>query len=282
MNADDFTSWRSGPPGDRRALVMGVLNVTPDSFSDGGDYTDAATASAHALTMIKAGADLIDIGGESTRPGSERVDAGEQRRRVIPVIERLARDAPETALSVDTTLSTVAAAALDHGATIINDISAGRDDGQMLSLAGKRGAALVLMHMLGNPRSMQADPVYADVVAEVWQFLQQRASAAEASGVARPKILIDPGIGFGKTTQHNLQLLRGLSVLADGPWPLVLGTSRKSFIGTITGEPEAARRIFGTAATVAWGVAHGAAILRVHDVRAMAQVARMMRAIMTA
>jgi dihydropteroate synthase len=272
-----FADWLADPH--RRPAVMGVLNVTPDSFSDGGRFADAAAAVAAAAAMVEAGADVIDIGGESTRPGSQPVPAAEQIRRVVPVVEGIRAKAPDATLSIDTTRAAVAEAALDAGATLLNDVSAGRDDADMLPLAARRGCPIVLMHMLGTPATMQAAPAYDDVTAEVAAFLSDRAAAAVAAGVSRTNVLLDPGIGFGKTIDHNLELLRRLRELADLGYPLVVGTSRKKFVGVITDEPEPSRRVFGTAATVAWSVANGAAMVRVHDVGPMAQVVRMTRAV---
>ncbi|HYO09981.1 MAG TPA: dihydropteroate synthase [Tepidisphaeraceae bacterium] len=279
MRPAEFDLWLSDSQR-RRPLVMGVLNVTPDSFSDGGHFASADAAVAHARAMVDAGADLIDVGGESTRPGASPVPDDEQVRRVVPVIGEIARLA--TIVSIDTTRATVAAAALDAGAGVVNDVTAGRDDPAMLPLIARRGAAVILMHMLGTPRTMQDDPRYADVVTEVADFLRERTVAAQTAGVMLERILLDPGIGFGKLIGHNLELLRRQDELTALGRPLVIGTSRKGFIGTLTGEPEPARRLFGTAATVAWAVAHGAAIVRVHDVRAMAQVVRTIDAIRSA
>jgi dihydropteroate synthase len=258
---------------------MGVLNVTPDSFSDGGHFygTDAAVTRAEA--MAAEGADLIDVGGESTRPGSLPVEPAEQVRRVVPVLRALAGRGLNVTLSVDTTRSTVAAAALDEGAHLINDVSAGRDDPAMLALVARKKCPIVLMHMQGTPATMQVAPKYEDVVAEVAASLRERAQAAVAAGVAPERVLLDPGIGFGKDVGHNLQLLRRLRELARLGWPLVVGTSRKGFIGKILGQPDPQQRVFGTAATVAWAVANGAAVVRVHDVGPMSQVLRMVRAI---
>lgn len=257
---------------------MGVLNVTPDSFSDGGRFLAPDQALEQARRMIAEGADLLDIGGESTRPGSDPVPADEQIRRVVPVIERI-RAETGTLISVDTTSSKVAAAALDGGADIVNDISGGEADPDLLPLIASRGVPVVLMHMRGTPKTMQSLADYNDVVAEVRAHLASRRDAAVAAGVAPKHILLDPGIGFGKNLEHNLLLLRDLKELAALGQPLLVGTSRKRFVGTITDEPEPERRVFGTAATVAWSVANGAAIVRVHDVRAMAQVVRMTEAI---
>jgi dihydropteroate synthase len=257
---------------------MGVLNVTPDSFSDGGRFAATDAAISHAISMAEAGADLIDIGGESTRPGSLPVEAAEQIRRVVPVIEAVANSVPAL-FSIDTASAEVASAAVDAGAGAVNDISGGRADPAMLPLVARTGVAIVLMHMQGAPATMQVSPSYDDVVVEVREFLRERAAAATSAGVELGNVLLDPGIGFGKTLQHNLQLLNRLAELAALGRPLVIGTSRKKFIGTITNEPEPTKRLFGTAATVAWSIANGAAVVRVHDVGAMVQVVQMTQAI---
>jgi dihydropteroate synthase len=280
MKFDEFKDWLR--TAEREPLIMAVLNVTPDSFSDGGANVIGPVLTEHRPNWSFDGADLVDIGGESTRPGSEPVAAAEQVRRVVPAVREVARRWPGVTISVDTTRRSVAEAALDAGAHVINDISGGRDDPGMLPLAAERRAPVVLMHMQGTPATMQQNPTYGDVTAEVIAFLKQRVTAAVSAGVDPADVLVDPGIGFGKTLQHNLELLRRLGELcAAVEKPVVLGTSRKGFIGRITGEPEPARRQFGTAATVAWGVANGAAVLRVHDVGPMSQVARMVRAIQT-
>jgi dihydropteroate synthase len=260
---------------------MGVLNVTPDSFSDGGRYAEFADAIAHAREMISTGADLLDIGGESTQPGAKPVSSDEQIRRVVPVIRELASNKLPVVLSIDTTNSAVAQAALDAGAHLVNDISGARDDERMLSLVASRGVPVVLMHMQGTPQTMQVDPRYTDVVREVAAFLTDRIRAALDCGIAREHILVDPGIGFGKKVEHNLALIRDTAKIAQAVagHPLVVGASRKGFIGAITGEPEPRNRLFGTAATTAWFVANGASVVRVHDVRPMKQVMLMTRAI---
>jgi dihydropteroate synthase len=257
---------------------MGVLNVTPDSFSDGSRFFEPRAAAEHARRMVDAGADLIDIGGESTRPGSQRTDADEQIRRIRPVFEALAGKI-DTVLSVDTTRAAVAEAALDHGAYLVNDISAATDDPAMLPLAARRRVPIALMHMQGQPATMQESPAYADVVAEVLGHLQDRVAAAVSAGVPPHRILIDPGIGFGKTLDHNLTLLRNLSRFASLNHPLLVGVSRKGFIGRVTGEPEPSQRLFGTAAAVAWCVANRAAVVRVHDVEQMSKVVKLIDAI---
>jgi dihydropteroate synthase len=261
----------------RPPLVMGVLNVTPDSFSDGGKFASADAAVRHAQEMIAAGADLIDVGGESTRPGAEPVAAEEQIRRVVPVIRQIAQ--LPVVFSIDTTKSSVAEAALDAGAAMVNDISAARDDAAMLPLVARRRVPVILMHMQGTPQTMQQNPTYGDVMAEVMDHLKQRLQAANNAGIVTEKILLDPGIGFGKKINHNLELIRRQGALKRLGRPVVIGTSRKGFIGRITGESEPSKRLFGTAASVAWAIASGADIVRVHDVGPMTQVVKMIRAI---
>lgn len=258
-------------------LVMGILNVTPDSFSDGGKFFDTNAAVEHGLQMAAEGAAILDIGPESSRPGSQRVSAADQIRRAIPVIERLIAKI-NIPISIDTCLSEVASAALDTGAAIINDITA-LSDPRMASLAAERGAAVVLMHILGTPETMQVDPRYENVTAEVLDFLIARAAIAERAGIRRDRIFIDPGIGFGKTTEHNLQLLKNLNQFVATGYRVLVGTSRKRFLGQITGRTNPADRIFGTAATVAHCVAAGTSVVRVHDVAAMIDVIRIIRAI---
>ncbi|MGH8501996.1 MAG: dihydropteroate synthase [Gammaproteobacteria bacterium] len=253
---------------------MGILNVTPDSFSDGGLYADAAQAAARGLAIAHQGAEIIDVGGESTRPGSVRVPAAEQRRRVLHVIERLRGELPEHArISIDTTLSEVAGPALSAGASIINDISAGREDPALFDLACERGAELVLMHMQGAPATMQDDPRYDDVVAEVVAFLNARAQAAEAAGVPHGKIILDPGIGFGKTREHNLALMAHLAEFTRLGYPVLLGASRKRFMGALLNVPRPSELVPATCAATALGVMAGISIFRVHDVAANRQAA---------
>jgi dihydropteroate synthase len=277
MSPSDFDHWLTLEP--RPPLVMGILNVTPDSFSDGGKFATTDAAVMHAEALAEAGADIIDVGGESTRPGSDPVEPAEQIRRVLPVLQSVAHRLP-VVFSIDTTSSEVASAALDAGATMINDISAGRDDPQILTLAARRRCPIILMHMLGRPKTMQQAPHYEEVTAEVAGFLDERIVAAGIHGVNIDKILIDPGIGFGKAREHNLELLKHLRELTVLGRPLVIGTSRKRFIGQITGETEVENRVFGTAATVAWSLANGASIVRVHDVGPIVQVVRVIQAIM--
>jgi dihydropteroate synthase len=244
-----------------RSLVMGILNVTPDSFSDGGRWFDRDAAVARGLAMAGEGADVVDVGGESTRPGAEPVDEAEELRRVVPVVEALA---PHVRVSVDTTKATVAERAIEAGATLVNDVSA-----SLAEVAGAGGAGWVAMHMRGEPRTMQADPRYDDVVAEVAAFLTERAEAARAAGVQ--EVWVDPGIGFGKTAAHNLTLLRHLPTLVAAGWPVAVGTSRKSFLGRVTGGADADDRLEASVATAVWAADKGAGMVRVHDVAATVQ-----------
>jgi dihydropteroate synthase len=248
--------------------LMGVVNVTPDSFSDGGLYLDPEAAVAHGRELAEAGAEILDVGGESTRPGAEEVPEGEELRRVEPVVAGLAGGGAE--ISVDTSKAAVAAAALDAGATIVNDVTALRGDPEMAALCADREATVVLMHMAGSPRTMQRDPHYDDVVAEVASFLAERMEAALAAGIAEERIWLDPGIGFGKTAAHNLELLRRFGELRRLGRPLVVGTSRKSFIGRVDGS-DAGERLGGTIASSVLAAAEGAEILRVHDVAEVGQ-----------
>jgi dihydropteroate synthase len=257
---------------------MGVLNVTPDSFSDGGQWMDPAVAAEHAHAMLRHGAAMIDVGGESTRPGAKRIADNLQIDRVVPVIRAIVAAGPAI-VSIDTTRAAVAEAALDAGAAMVNDISAGQEDPDLFPLIAERCVPVCLMHMQGTPATMQINPTYSDVTAEVMAYLKARLQAATAAGIDPSRVLLDPGIGFGKTVEHNLQLLRDLRVLQSVGRPILVGTSRKGFIGKITGETDARQRQFGTAATVAWSVANGVSIVRVHDVEPMARVVRMLAAI---
>ncbi|MCC6202856.1 MAG: dihydropteroate synthase [Gammaproteobacteria bacterium] len=244
---------------------MGVLNLTPDSFSDGGRYADDDEAIAQAETMARHGADIIDIGGESTRPGAARVDATEQLRRIESVLGALRVRLPGLLLSVDTTLPRVAERALDLGAGMLNDIAAGAEAG-MFALAAERRVPIVLMHMRGAPSTMQAAPAYRDVVGEVRAYLLARAELAERAGVAREHIVLDPGIGFGKTVAHNLALLTGLPELVATGYPILLGASRKSTLRTVCGAHQDPALVGATCATTALAFTHGVRIVRVHDV----------------
>jgi dihydropteroate synthase len=249
-----------------RWRIMGVLNVTPDSFSDGGEWLDFDAAVAHGRELIAQGAEIVDVGGESTRPRSEPVAVDDELARVVPVVGALAGAGAQ--LSVDTAKATVAAAALDAGATLVNDVTALRADPDMAALVAERGCDCCLMHMLGEPRTMQDDPRYDDVVAEVAHFLAERAEVATAAGIARERIMVDPGIGFGKTMEHNLALLDGLDAIASLGFPVVLGASRKSFLGAITGREDPHERAVATAAVNVLGLERGASVFRVHDVAA--------------
>lgn len=256
--------------------LMGVVNVTPDSFSDGGLFLDADAAVAHGRELLEQGADLLDVGGESTRPGAEEVSAEEEQARVEPVVAGLAGEAT---VSIDTSKAAVAEAALDAGATIVNDVTALRHDLEIASLCAERDVGLVLMHMQGDPRTMQHNPTYDDVVDDVKAFLSGRMEVAVAAGVGEERIWLDPGIGFGKNVDHNLELLRRLGELRDLGRPLVIGTSRKSFIGKIDGSPVESR-LGGTIASSILAAAEGADVLRVHDVAEAAQAAKVASAVL--
>lgn len=272
-------SWKCGTktlPVDTRAHVMGVLNVTPDSFSDGGRYLSRDAAVARAEQMLADGADIIDIGGESTRPGAAEVTVDEELARVLPVVEAVASTG--AVVSIDTSKAEVARAACDAGAVIVNDVSALRFDPKMAQVVSDHGAGLVLMHMLGSPRTMQNDPVYADIVGEVKAALTGWAEQAQKTGIARESIAIDPGIGFGKTVEHNLKLVQATAELVATGYPVLIGASRKSFIGHVLDLP-VEQRVEGTAGVVAWAVAGGAQLVRVHDVAHMSRVVRMVDAI---
>jgi len=253
-------------------IVMGVLNITPDSFSDGGDFLDTEKAVARGIEMAAQGAAIIDIGAESTRPESKAVDAEEQIKRVAPIIEKLAAKI-KIPISIDSRNFEVAEAAIDAGASIINDITALEDE-RMAQLAAGENMPIVLMHMQGSPDTMQIEPSYKNVVKEVLGYLIKKAQTAQKAGIEKEKIFIDPGIGFGKTLEHNLELLRNIDVFVGSGYRVLLGTSRKKFIGTITGKIVPKERIFGTAATVAIAAAAGVSIVRVHDVAQMVDVVK--------
>jgi dihydropteroate synthase len=260
-----------------RPLLMGIINVTPDSFSDGGQFYDPQRAVEHAIRLVGEGADLLDIGAESTRPGAQPVDEQEERRRLIPVVAAVAK-AVSVPISVDTSKAEVATAAIDVGAVMVNDVTALRGDSAMVEIVAKAGASLALMHMQGSPQTMQHAPHYDDVIGEVARFLAARARFAIERGVARNRIVLDPGIGFGKTLTHNLDLLANLHVLKELGYPLLIGPSRKGFIGQLTRQSVEARG-WGTAAVVALAVEQGANILRVHDVAPMKDVANVAAAL---
>jgi dihydropteroate synthase len=261
-----------------RGLIMGVLNVTPDSFSDGGCFLDPETAVAHAVRMERDGADLIDIGGESTRPGAEAVDVDEELRRVLPVI-RLLRDRSGIAISIDTSKALVAQEATKAGAEVINDVTALQGDPLMPEVAGRSEAGVVLMHMQGTPRTMQGDPRYGDVIAEVAEFLRQRVSNAIGYGMAAERIVIDPGIGFGKRAEHNLVLLQSLGRLVQLGRPVLVGISRKSFLRWLADAPTTVERFWPGVALTSFCREQGARIFRVHDVKPHAEALRMTEAI---
>lgn len=258
---------------------MGVINVTPDSFYNGGLYFEPARAIERALALAAEGADIIDIGGESSRPGSNPISAKEEKQRILPVVEIL-KQKNDVLISIDTTKAEVAEAALAAGADVINDISAGRFDPRMLPVTARSGAAIILMHMKGTPRTMQIAPHYDDVLGEVKAFLGERLEAAESCGVPRESILLDPGIGFGKKLEHNLALLNNLKELAELGRPLVVGISRKSFIGKIL-KLEAQDRLEGTIAAAVVSILHGASLLRVHDIQAVKRAINVAEAILS-
>lgn len=265
----------------KRTVIMGILNVTPDSFSDGGMFLSPDRALQQAEKLVEEGADIIDVGGESTRPFSDSVDEDEEKRRVIPIIEKLASviDVP---ISVDTCKSGVARSAMEAGASIINDVSALRFDPEMVEVAARSGVPLILMHMLGTPRTMQKNPHYDAVIAEIMGFLQQRIDYATRHGVKREQIIVDPGIGFGKTVKHNLAILKNLDAFHLLNSPLLLGASRKSFIGLVLGRENPLERELGTGAVTCAAVLAGVHILRVHNVSVNVEVARMADAILDA
>jgi dihydropteroate synthase len=256
----------------RTSPIMGVVNVTPDSFSDGGRWLDAGAAVAHATELLAAGAAILDVGGESTRPGAEPVAAEEEIARIVPVIAALA---PHALVSVDTSKAVVARAAIAAGAGVVNDVSAGRHDPDMLGVVAEAGVGFIAMHMQGEPRTMQRDPHYDDVVGEVVDHLRARCDAAVAAGIAPEALMVDPGIGFGKTVDHNVTLLAHLETIVDRVGvPVLVGASRKSFLGVLAGtgaDPSA--REAATVATTVWALEHGASMVRVHDVAASVRAA---------
>jgi dihydropteroate synthase len=260
-----------------RPLIAGVLNVTPDSFSDGGAWMDTQAAIAHGLKLVEEGADLVDVGGESTRPGATPVSSQEELRRVLPVIEALAAQI-KVPISIDTSKADVMRAAVAAGAGMINDVRALREPGA-LDAAADTGAAVCLMHMQGEPRSMQDQPFYEDIVADVQRFLAERVLACEFAGIDKKRIVVDPGFGFGKTLEHNLELLAGLERLKSMGCPLLVGLSRKRFIGTLTGRDSPLARVHGSVAAALLAVQRGADIVRVHDVAATRDALSIWRAL---
>jgi dihydropteroate synthase len=273
LRAREFELRFPGP-----ALVMGILNVTPDSFSDGGEFFSVEAAVERALEMVEAGADILDIGGESTRPGAEAVSEAEERRRVIPVLERLAGRI-KIPISVDTTKAAVARSALEAGASMVNDVAANRGNVEMWNAVAEWKAGYVVMHMQGTPQTMQKNPTYEDVVKEVDEFLGEQLKNVVAHGVNREQVVLDVGIGFGKTADHNLQLLASLKRFSKWERPLLLGASRKAFIGQVTGVRNAVDRLPGSLACACWAVAAGANIIRAHDVAPTKQAIRMTEAL---
>jgi dihydropteroate synthase len=267
---------------DSGPVVVGILNITPDSFSDGGDFLDPEAAARHAVAMLDEGAGILDLGGESTRPGSDPVSQEEELQRLIPVIERIRAVRPEAVISVDTYRADTATAALEAGARLINDVTALRGDPSMASVVEQAACPVILMHMQGEPRTMQNEPHYEDVVREVRDFLAQRAEHAISAGVRPENIIVDPGIGFGKNLEHNLALLRNLNALVDLGFPVLVGASRKRFIGEISGVRVARERVFGTVATTVLAYEGGASYFRVHDVRANREALAVAEAVLRA
>jgi len=276
------THWKIGGNAidlSRRALIMGVLNVTPDSFSDGGEFFGREKAVEHGVKMANDGADIIDVGGESTRPDAERVPADEELARVIPVIEKLSRNI-DALISIDTSKSVVARTALEVGASIINDVTGGRGDSAMFALAAEKKAAIIIMHMQGTPQTMQIDPTYNDVVGEVADFFRQQYTRALECRIDPMTIAFDPGIGFGKTVEHNLELLANLPRLRIHDRPLVIGVSRKAFLGRISGTKKMSDRVAPTIALTSLLRERGAQVLRVHDVKANVDALRTTEALL--
>ncbi len=271
MNIDSFNNWLKD--NNRKTLIMGILNVTPDSFSDGGKYNNSQKAIDYALKMEEEGADIIDVGGESSRPGAKPITIEEELNRVIPVIEGIRKKSNIT-ISIDTYKSNVADKAINIGANIINDISGLRFDMDMIQLASKLQVPVIIMHMLGNPQNMQNDPLYTDIMEELVLFFQERIDLMTSNGIFKYKIILDPGIGFGKTVNHNFTILRELNRIVEMGFPVLVGPSRKSFIGqTLNLPPD--ERIEGTAAAVTAAIMNGSRIVRIHDVKEMSRVVKM-------
>ena len=262
----------------RPALIMGVVNVTPDSFSDGGKFLDAGAAIEHAITLAAQGADLIDVGGESTRPGATPVSEAEELQRVLPVVEKLAGEL-KAPISIDTMKPAVAEAALRAGASIVNDVAANRVKPEMWHVVAEAGAGYVAMHMQGTPQTMQHQPAYDDVVGEVNDFFGERLTRLQEAGVSAEQVVLDPGLGFGKTVEHNLQLLAGVRSFTNWNRPLLLGASRKSFLGNFAGHPAAGARLPGSLACACWAVTQGVNIIRTHEVEATRQALRLIEAL---
>lgn len=271
MKSDNFYIWLKD--NNRRPLIMGILNVTPDSFSDGGKYDNYLTAITHAIKMEDEGADIIDIGGESTRPGAKPIDIEEELKRVIPVIEGIRKES-NIVISIDTYKSNVASKAISAGANIINDISGLRFDANMVHFASEAQVPIIVMHMLGNPQNMQSNPSYSNLMNELITFFQERVDVLTSNGINKNNIILDPGIGFGKTTDHNFTLIRELGRIVELGYPVLVGPSRKSFIGKTLNLP-LEDRIEGTAAAVTAAIMNGTRIVRVHDVKEMLRVVKM-------
>lgn len=271
MKSDNFYIWLKD--NNRRPLIMGILNVTPDSFSDGGKYDNYLTAITHAIKMEDEGADIIDIGGESTRPGAKPIDIEEELKRVIPVIEGIRKES-NIVISIDTYKSNVASKAISAGANIINDISGLRFDANMVHFASEAQVPIIVMHMLGNPQNMQSNPSYSNLMNELITFFQERVDVLTSKGINKNNIILDPGIGFGKTTDHNFTLIRELGRIVELGYPVLVGPSRKSFIGKTLNLP-LEDRIEGTAAAVTAAIMNGTRIVRVHDVKEMLRVVKM-------
>jgi dihydropteroate synthase len=262
----------------KRTYLMGILNVTPDSFSDGGDFNTLEAALSQAITMVENGADILDLGGQSTRPGAEQISIKQELNRVIPIIQAI-RHKLSIPLSIDTTKAQVAQAAIAAGADVVNDISAATFDEQMLSVVARLNVPLILMHIRGTPQTMQTLTDYQDLISEIYQFFEARIEAAIKAGIRRSHLIIDPGIGFAKTYAQNLEILRNLPDFKSLNLPILIGTSRKSFIGKILGENDPKKRVWGTAATCCAAIEKGADILRVHDVKEMYDLVRVADAI---
>lgn len=263
----------------KRSLIMGVLNTTPDSFSDGGQFNITSKALDHSLRMLEEGADIIDIGGESTRPGSDPVSEKEELKRVIPVITELKRIKPDCIISIDTQKTEVAKTAIDAGADIINDVSGLQNSKKIAVVSGETGAGLILMHMLGTPKTMQNNIKYQNFLADIKQFLLQSAETAISIGVDKTQIMIDPGIGFGKTLEHNLRILANISLFKDTGFPVLVGPSRKAFIGKLTNEEDPLKREWGTAGAIAYLAAQKTDVVRVHNVKGIKQLLTVFEAV---
>ncbi len=271
MKIDSFNTWLSNDK--RKPLVMGILNITPDSFSDGGKYNNSQKAIAYAINMKDEGADIIDIGGESTRPGAEQVDIEKELKRVVPVIEGI-RKKSNVIISIDTYKSVIADKAILAGANIINDISGLRFDNNMVRFVSEAQVPVIVMHMLGNPQNMQDNPTYTNLMQELITFFQERIDVLTSNGISKNNIILDPGIGFGKTVDHNFTIIRELNLIVDLGFPVLVGPSRKSFIGnTLNLPPE--DRVEGTAAAVTAAIMNGSRIVRVHDIKEMLRVVKM-------